>query len=91
MNDKFIEIEDPVELLGVQVDNKLKFNEHVSSVLKKKGNQFIHYHKFPTSGVKMPTFFIIIAEHSIKKINKFHKKALRLLYKDDNLTCQQLL
>ena len=38
LNNEFIESEDSVELLGVKIDNKLKFNEHVSGLLI-KGNQ----------------------------------------------------
>ena len=41
LNDAFIENEDSVELLGVHIDNKLKFSEHVLGLLK-MGNQKFH-------------------------------------------------
>ena len=33
LNDEFIVSEDSAEYLGVQIDNKLQFNEHVSGLL----------------------------------------------------------
>ena len=108
LNDAFIESEDSVELLGVKIDNKLKFNEHVSGLLK-KGNQKFHalsrISKFLCKDkLKLiiktfiesqfnycPLVWMFNSRTLNNKINKLHERALRLVYKDDNLTYQQLL
>ena len=36
-----IETSNTIELLGIIIDNKLNFNEHISNLLK-KGNQKLH-------------------------------------------------
>ena len=41
INNEFIESEKSVKLLGVTIDNKLNFNEHVTNLIK-KGNQKLH-------------------------------------------------
>ena len=108
MENEFIESEDTVELLGVKIDNKLNFNEHVINLVK-KGNQKLHalarISKFLSEDklkLIMRTFIesqfnycpLIWMFHSRTlndKINKLHERTLRLVYKDDNLTFQQLL
>ena len=42
LGNKFIESEETVDLLGVKIDNKLNFSEHVINKLIKKGNQKLH-------------------------------------------------
>ena len=108
MENEFIESEETVELLGVKIDSKLKFNEHVTNLVK-KGNQKFHalarISKFLCENklkLVMRTFIVsqfnycplLWMFHSRilnDKINKLHERALRLVYKDDNLTFQQLL
>ena len=105
---ELIESEDLVELLGVKIDSKLTFNEHVTSLVK-KGNQKLHalarISKFLCEDklkLIMRTFIesqfnycpLLWMFHSRilnEKINKLHERALRLVYKNDNLTFQQLL
>ena len=108
MGNELIESEETVELLGVTIDNKLNFNEHVSTLIK-KGNQKLcalaRISKFLCEDklkLIMRTFIesqfnycpLIWMFHSRTlndKINKLHERALRLVYKDDTLTFQQLL
>ena len=105
---EFIESEDLVELLGVKIDSKLTFNEHVTNLVK-KGNQKLHalarISKFFCENklkLIMRTFIesqfnycpLVWMFHSRilnEKINKLHERALRLVYKNDNLTFEQLL
>ena len=108
MGNELIESEETVELLGVTIDNKLNFNEHVRNLIK-KGNQKLcalaRISKFLCEDklkLIMRTFIesqfnycpLIWMFHSRilnEKINKLHERALRLVYKDDTLTFQQLL
>ena len=108
LDKEFIESEDSVKLLGVTIDNKLNFDEHVK-ILLKKGNQMLHalmrISKFLNEDklkLIMNTFIesqfnycpLIWMFHSRvlnNKINRLHERALRLVFKDDNLTFQQLL
>ena len=105
---EFTESEDLVELLGVKIDSKLTFNEHVTNLVT-KGNQKLHalarISKFFCEDklkLMMRTFIesqfnycpLVWMFHSRilnEKINKLHERALRLVYKNDNLTFQQLL
>ena len=105
---ELIESEDLVELLGVKIDSKLTFNEHVTNLVK-KGNQKLHalarISKFLSEDklkLIMTTFIqsqfnycpLLWMFHSRilnDKINKLHERALRLVYKNDDLSFQQLL
>ena len=105
---ELIESEDIVELLGVKIDSKLKFNDHVTNLVK-KGNQKLHalarISKFLSNDklrLIMRTFIesqfnycpLLWMFHSRilnEKINKLHERALRLVYKTENLTFGQLL
>ena len=108
LNSETTEGEDSVELLGIHIDNKLTFNQHVTNLCK-KGNQKLHalarISKLLSQDklkLIMKTFIesqfnycpLIWMFHSRTlntKINKLHERALRIVYKDDNLTFQQLL
>ena len=108
LNGETTEGEDSVELLGIHIDNKLTFNEHVTNLCK-KGNQKLHalarISKLLSQDklkLIMKTFIesqfnycpLIWMFHSRTlntKINKLHERALRIVYKDDDLTFQQLL
>ena len=108
LDNEFLENEDTVDLLGIKIDKKLDFDEHVNSLLK-KGNQKLHalmrISKFLSQDklkLIMKTFIesqfnycpLIWMCHSRilnNKINKLHERALRVVYKDDELTFQQLL
>ena len=108
LDNEFLESEDSVKLLGVDIDNKLDFTKHVTTMLK-KGNQKLHalmriskYLSEDKLRLVMKTFIesqfnycpLIWMCHSRSlntKINKLHERALRVVYKDDNLTFEQLL
>ena len=97
-----------VELLGVTIDNKLNFTDHVSELCK-KGNQKLHalariskYLENDKLRIIMKTFIqsqfnycpLVWMFHNRTlnhKINKLHERALRIVYKSENLTFQELL
>ena len=108
LDNEFLENENSVKLLGVDIDDNLDFSNHVEALLK-KGNQKLHalirISKYLTQDklrLIMKTFIesqfnycpLIWMCHSRSlntKINKLHERALRVVYKDDNLTFEQLL
>ena len=97
-----------VELLGVTIDNKLNFTDHVSELCK-NGNQKLHalariskYLEKDKLRIIMKTFIqsqfnycpLVWMFHNRTlnhKINKLHERALRIVYKSENLTFQELL
>ncbi len=97
-----------VVLLGVKIDNKLNFSEHVSELCK-KGNQKLHalarisrYLDKSKLRIIMKTFIqsqfnycpLVWMFHNRTlnhKINRLHERALRIVYKDETLTFQELL
>ena len=103
-----LQSEELVKLLGVWIDNKLTFEEHIKTLLK-KGNQKLHalmrikkYMSFEKLRLLMTTFIesqfnycpLLWMFHSRKlnnRINKLHERALWTVYKDDDLTFEQLL
>ena len=97
-----------VELLGIHIDNKLNFNEHVMTLCKKcnqKLHAFARISKYLTKDklrILMNTFVksqfnycpLIWMFHNRtlnNKINKLHERPLRIVYRDENLTFQDLL
>ena len=108
LEDAFLESEELVRLLGVQIDNKLTFQEHIEMMLSaanRKLNALIRISKF-LSLDKLRTLITAFIESQFNycpllwmfhskglndKINKMHARALRLVYKDKNLTFDQLL
>ena len=99
---------DAVDLLGIKIDNKLNFHEHVSKLCK-KGNQKLHalarISKYLSSDklkIIMKTFiqsqfnycpltWMFHNRTLNNKIHKLHERALRIVYKNDNLTFQEML
>ena len=108
LGNELLENEPSVKLLGVQIDEKLNFEEHVTNLLK-KGNQKLHalmriskYLEEDKLKVIMKTFIesqfnycpLIWMCHSRilnNKINRLHERALRVVYKNKELTFEQLL
>ena len=100
--------EPKINLLGITIDDNLKFTDHVRKIYK-KGNQKLHalsriskYMDHDKLRILMKTFItsqfnygqLIWMFHNRtlnNKINKLHEKALRLVYKNENLYFQQLL
>ena len=96
------------KLLGVYIDDKLSFEEHINLILKegkKKLYALMRVSKYITQE-KLRLLIAAFIESLFnycplvwmchnrtlnKKINKLHERALRLVYKDKNLSFQQLL
>ena len=103
-----IESSTSVKLLGITIDNKLNFNEHVTTICKKT-SQKLHalariakYLDTDKLKIIMKTFIesqfnycpLLWMFHSRilnNKINKLHERALRIVYKNQNLSFQELL
>ena len=97
-----------VKLLGITIDKKLNFNEHVTNI-HKKANQKFHALKRIAKYLDSNKLRILMKAfiesqfnycpltwmfHSTQlnnKINKLHDRALRLVYKNQNLSFQELL
>ena len=108
LGNEVIESVDSVELLGIQIDNCLTFNNHIL-MLCKKGNQKLHalarvskYLKPDKLRIIMKTFIesqfnycpLIWMFHNRtlhNKINRLHERALRIVYRNDELTFNELL
>ena len=108
LDNDLIESEKTVKLLGVEIDDQLNFNEHITTILK-KGNQKLHalmriskYLNEDKLKLIMRTFIesqfnycpLLWMNHSRQvnhKINKLHERALRVVYRDEDLTFEQLL
>ena len=108
LGNEVIESVDSVELLGIQIDNCLTFNNHIL-MLCKKGNQKLHalarvskYLKPDKLRIIMKTFIesqfnycpLIWMFHNRTlhtKINRLHERALRIVYRNDELTFNELL
>ena len=97
-----------VKLLGVTIDNKLNFNEHVDNICKKANNKLhalariAKYLSPDKLRIVMKTFiesqfnycpltWMFHSRQLNSKINKWHERALRIVYKNPKLTFQQLL
>ena len=108
VGNELIESCNSVELLGITIDNELKFNEHVTNLIK-KGNQKFHalariskYLSQEKLKLLMRTFIqsqfnycpIVWMFHNRtlnNRINRLHERALRLVYKNDELSFSKLL
>ena len=108
LENEFLENEDSVKLLGVNIDKNLNFNEHVTNLVK-KGNQKLHalmrIAKFLSEDklkLIMKTFIesqfnycpLVWMCHSRilnNKINRLHERALRVVYKNSDMTFEELL
>ena len=108
LGNEVIEASDTVELLGIELDQNLIFNLHVSDLLKKvnqKLHAFARISKYLSQDklkIIMRTFIqsqfnycpLIWMFHSRTLnniINKLHERALRIVYKNENLCFQELL
>ena len=108
VGNEIVEAEKSVKLLGIKIDNELKFTEHVTDICK-KANVKLHalarisyFMDKDKLRVLMKAFILSQFEycpliwmfHSRSlnnKINRLHERALRLVYKDINLSFSQLL
>ena len=100
--------ESSVELLGVTIDDRLQFKEHVNRLIK-TGNQKFHalariskhisenklkilMKSFILSQFNYCSLIWMYHDRTINaKLNKLHERALRMVYKDNISTFEQLL
>ena len=98
LGNETIQSSDSVELLGITIDKNLNFTAHVSNLIKKR-NQKLSEDKLK---VLMKTFIqsqfnyspLVWMFHNRMlnhKINKLQERALRIVYKDNTSTSQELL
>ena len=108
VENEVIECCDSVKLLGITIDNELKFDEHVSKLCK-KASQKLHalarisnYICQDRLRILMKAFIesqfgycpLVWMFHSRKlnnRINRLHERALRIVYKNSQLTFEELL
>ena len=96
-----------IKLLGVTIDNKLYFKEHLTNICKKVSNKlhaldrvsnYMSTHKLriimkasiESQFQYYPLVWMFHSRTINNRINKLHERALRLVYKDDQYTFQQL-
>ena len=96
------------KLLGVNVDYKLKFNEHLDSIFKKAGpkvnfvSRILPYTNFEKRRILMNSFFtsqfnycpLVWMFHNRtmnNKINRLHRRCLRIVYSDKTSSFEELL
>ena len=108
IGDEVIIVRKSVKLLGITIDNKLNFNEHISKLCKKVSlklhalARISNYMSSEKLRLIMKAFIesqfgycpLVWMNHSRalnNKINRLHKRALRLVYKDNTLSFDELL
>ena len=97
-----------VKLLGVNIDNKLEFNDHVTNICNKVSSK-LHALARVSPFISMEKLRILLKSfiesqfgycpliwmfHSRKlnsRINRLHERALRIVYRNDQLTFCELL
>ena len=108
INGNIIVNTDTVKLLGVTIDSKLNFREHVTHICKKMNQKTgafsriaryldvdkakILYHAFILSNFNYcPLIWMFCGKAANKSINRLHKRALRVLYRDYDASFEDLL
>ena len=106
---EIIKCKKSIKLLGINIDNKLCFNEHISKICKKVSlklhllsriSHFLSAEKLRTVMKQafieshfeyFPLIWMFHSRTLNNKINRLHKRALRLAYKDSKSTFEELL
>ena len=100
--------EKSLKLLGIQIDHKLNFEEHISNICKKVSlkihalariSQYMSVDKLrmimkafiESQFGYCPLIWMFHSRMLNNKINKLHERALRLVYKEKQLTFEDLL
>ena len=108
LDNEVIDSSESVKLLGITIDRKLDFNEHVSKICKKVSSKLhalarvanlmsqeklrLLMKSFIESQFSYcPLVWMFHSRTLNNRINRLHKRALRLVYKDSNLTFDELL
>ena len=95
INQEVINSENCVKLLGVEIDNKLSFQKHISLLVKKASNQLNAISRmqksmgFKEKKILLNSFVysnfndcpLVWLLSSVKKDEKIHEQVLRILYK----------
>ena len=108
LQNEFLESQETVKLLGLEIDQNLDFDEYINGLIK-RGNQKLHalmrIKSFLTEDkLKLvmrsfiesqfnycPLIWMYHSREINRKINKLHERALRVVYKNNDLTFEQLL
>ena len=94
-----------VKLPGITIDNKQNFKEHLTNICKKVSNRpralaRVSNYSMSTHKLRIiieiqfqycPLVWMFHSRTINNRINKIHERTLRLVYKDDQYTFQQLL
>ena len=108
VDNEIIESKKNVKLLGVTIDNKLNFTEHITTICNKASSKlhalarisnYISQQKlrilvkafFESQFSYCPLVWMFHSRTLNNRINRLHERALRLVYKDNHLTFEQLL
>ena len=108
INNEVITGEQNVKLLGIHVDNKLNFNDHVSNLCKKASQKLhaliriaphINSNKLrilmkafiESQFNNCPLIWMFHNRTLNNRINRIHERALRVAYKDQKSSFEQLL
>ena len=108
INDKKLSATDHVKLLGIEVDNKVKFNKHVKTLcskVTKKISAFFRLNTYISREQALticntvilwnfnycPLIWLFCNKGANKDIDRTHKRALRILYKEYHCPLETLL
>ena len=99
-----IKVVSSVKHLGLQLDDKLNFNLHISNICKSAANQLNalirlkKFMNFEEKKILINSYFManfnycpLIANYSLKKIKNLQKRALRFLCNDYEISYEELL
>ena len=79
------------KILGVIIDNKLKFDPHLRSICKKAAQKLRVVNRIPSLLDPQKKVWVFSSRRSNNLINRIHEKSLRTVYNDTNSTFQELL
>ena len=79
---------DSVKLLGITIDKKLNFNDHISKLCKKVSTKL---HALESQFSYCPLVWMFHSRTLNNRINKLHERGLCLGYNDSHLTFEELL
>ena len=99
-----VKVKDQVKLLGIFIDNKLRFNSHVELKCQSAGNKisahqrirpFVNLQTAKTLCVSnfnyCPLIWMNFVKHNNKQIEKIQRRALSVVYEDYDSNLSQLL
>ena len=91
-NEEEIKTVDNLKLLGVTIDSKLNFTDHISSICKKSSQRIGVLMRLrnliPT---KLVLFLVVVLPFSLRKLQRLQERELRTVYRDKHASYSQLL